>query len=89
MAIDLFIQSSICLLIFSNLRFNWIDKAASRVVSKVGFVILKGYEGFLFGCGINPVFQMDFPGYFLGFKLDRIHGVWFNFSVGFGNVFQQ
>ena len=54
---------------FSDLRFSWIYKAASRVVSKVGFVIFKGYEGFSFGCGINPVFQMEFPGYFFGFKL--------------------
>ena len=46
---------------FSDLRFSWIDKAASRVVSKVGFVIFKGYEGFSFGGGINPVFQMEFP----------------------------
>ena len=74
---------------FSDLRFSWIYKAASRVVSKVGFVIFKGNEGFPFGGGINPVIQMEFPGYFLGFKLDRIHRVWLNFFVGFGNVFLQ
>ena len=34
---------------FSDLRFSWIDKATSRVVSKVGFMILKGDEGFSFG----------------------------------------
>ena len=51
---------------FSDLRFSWIYKAASKVVSKVGFVIFKGYEDFSFGCGINPVFQMEFPGYSLG-----------------------
>ena len=74
---------------FADRRFSWIDKATSRVVSKVGFMILKGDEGFSFGCGINPVFQMEFPGYFFGFKFDRIHGVWLNFFVGFGNVLLQ
>ena len=68
---------------FSDLRFSWIDKATSRVVSKVGFMILKGDEGFSFGCGINPVIH------FFGFKFDRIHGVWLNFFVGFGNVLWQ
>ena len=74
---------------FSDLQFRWIDKATSRVVSKVGFMILKSDEGFSFGFGINPVFQMEFPGYFFGFKLDRIHGVRLDFFVGFGNVLFQ
>ena len=43
--------------------------------SKGGFMILKGYERFSLGYGINSVFQMEFPGYFFRLKLNTIHGV--------------
>ena len=44
----------------ANLRFSWIDKAACGAVCKVRLVVLKSYESFTFGGGVNPVIEVQF-----------------------------
>ena len=39
----------------ANLRFGWVDKATSWVVSKVWFVVFEGSEGFTLGSSIDAV----------------------------------
>jgi hypothetical protein len=43
----------------SNFRFARVDKAASRVVIKIRFVIFQRYKSFSLCCGVDSISKFD------------------------------